>query len=451
MSEPDKPLTALKTWWRALGSDTFFAVSPPTRGRYTASDGHEDATEEIGDAGLAIENLLAAGDFGYAFWHWQSQDRAFDGVRQMREPLFIHWGGAHEAVASGIGAAPAGFEVRAGTPEQAFAIATPRVWARYDQEQRRAARQREQDREWEWREEARVAAEREDRRAAGVPVWAPQALDDSHYTYETLWDELADPVRGATDDHRAWLRETLHAEDSPLMAQAMCLEALLGLEVLTHSDLDAILPRWKKDFTTGGKDFAYTGWRHPLATFVCALLTTDHPEADRVLVAARKLKPKWAKDALLHAHPCRPTEEGYQECLQATLDSVPRAVRTRAALRGLSVSAEVDELLTRIADGDPHPDFPHEVIVRSVAVEDIPGLPTVYRAHPSHRHHVQRCLFVAEDRARSAATRRAMAVVAEQSFLLSDPAHMSPPATDAEAVPVRERLDRVRAELGMRD
>ncbi|WP_435842260.1 hypothetical protein [Streptomyces cyaneofuscatus] len=46
-------LSRITAWWRGLGGDGFVALPPPTRNRYTQSDGHEDAAELFAARGSA--------------------------------------------------------------------------------------------------------------------------------------------------------------------------------------------------------------------------------------------------------------------------------------------------------------------------------------------------------------------------------------------------------------
>nr|WP_240676597.1 hypothetical protein [Streptomyces sp. B27] len=57
-------LARIKKGWRGLGGDGFVALPPPTRGRYTQSDGHEDAAELFAARGIT-------GRASFAYWHWQ--------------------------------------------------------------------------------------------------------------------------------------------------------------------------------------------------------------------------------------------------------------------------------------------------------------------------------------------------------------------------------------------
>ncbi|MGW8889006.1 hypothetical protein [Streptomyces sp. NPDC055749] len=110
---PDLPV--LTAWWRGLGDDGFLVLPPPGRGRYTQSDGHEDAAELLAQRGLP-------GPVSFAYWHWQSHERAFDRSGTLTGELLLHWGGDHAVVAAGLGEAPAGFRIVDGGPQGAFGL-----------------------------------------------------------------------------------------------------------------------------------------------------------------------------------------------------------------------------------------------------------------------------------------------------------------------------------------
>ncbi|MFF6869807.1 hypothetical protein [Streptomyces sp. NPDC012450] len=114
-------LAVLTAWWRGLGGDGFLALPPPTRSRYTQSDGHEDAAELAASRGLATP-------LSFAYWHWQSHRRAFDRSGALTGELLLHWGGDHGTVAAGLGEGPAGFRIVDNGAESAFGL--DRVTAR---------------------------------------------------------------------------------------------------------------------------------------------------------------------------------------------------------------------------------------------------------------------------------------------------------------------------------
>ncbi|NEE19642.1 hypothetical protein G3M58_75895, partial [Streptomyces sp. SID7499] len=84
-------LSAIKKWWRTLGGDGFAVLPPPTRSRYTQSDGHEDAAEMFATRSLPTST-------SFAYWHWQSHS-AFDRSGGLEGELYVHWGGDHATVA----------------------------------------------------------------------------------------------------------------------------------------------------------------------------------------------------------------------------------------------------------------------------------------------------------------------------------------------------------------
>ncbi|MFD5977948.1 serine/threonine-protein kinase [Streptomyces bacillaris] len=107
-------LTRIKKWWRGLGGEGFVALPPPTRSRYTQSDGHEDAAELFAARGIT-------GRASFAYWHWQSH-AAFDRTGALRGRLYLHWGGDHATVAAGLGAGPEGYRLVDNGPQAAFEL-----------------------------------------------------------------------------------------------------------------------------------------------------------------------------------------------------------------------------------------------------------------------------------------------------------------------------------------
>ncbi len=107
-------LARIKKWWRGLGGDGFVALPPPTRSRYTQSDGHEDAAELFAARGIT-------GRASFAYWHWQSH-AAFDRTGALRGRLYLHWGGDHATVAAGLGAGPEGYRLVNNGPQGAFEL-----------------------------------------------------------------------------------------------------------------------------------------------------------------------------------------------------------------------------------------------------------------------------------------------------------------------------------------
>lgn len=113
-AEQRSDLSSIKKWWRTLGGDGFAVLPPPTRSRYTQSDGHEDAAEMFATRSLATST-------SFAYWHWQSHS-AFDRSGGLKGELYVHWGGDHTTVAAGLGDGPAGYRVVDGGPQGAFRL-----------------------------------------------------------------------------------------------------------------------------------------------------------------------------------------------------------------------------------------------------------------------------------------------------------------------------------------
>ncbi|WP_371624188.1 hypothetical protein [Streptomyces sp. NBC_01116] len=107
-------LSSIKKWWRTLGGDRFAVLPPPTRSRYTQSDGHEDAAELFATRSLST-------DTSFAYWHWQSHS-AFDRSGGLKRELYVHWGGDHATVAAGLGDGPPGYRIVSGGPQGAFQL-----------------------------------------------------------------------------------------------------------------------------------------------------------------------------------------------------------------------------------------------------------------------------------------------------------------------------------------
>ncbi|MFB7244208.1 hypothetical protein CW362_08875 [Streptomyces populi] len=105
----------ITAWWRGLGGDGFLVLPPPRRARYTQSEGH-------GDAAALIEARGLTGPVSFAYWHWQSHERAFDRSGALTGELLLHWGGDHAAVAAGLGEGPPGFRIVDGGPRSAFQL-----------------------------------------------------------------------------------------------------------------------------------------------------------------------------------------------------------------------------------------------------------------------------------------------------------------------------------------
>lgn len=107
-------LAQIKTWWRTLGSAGFVVLLPPTRSRYTQSDGHDDAVELLAERGLSPST-------SFAYWHWQSH-ASFERDGSLARPLYLHWGGDYEVVKRGLGAGPNGYTLADSGLKGAFAL-----------------------------------------------------------------------------------------------------------------------------------------------------------------------------------------------------------------------------------------------------------------------------------------------------------------------------------------
>lgn len=244
-------LAVVTAWWRGLGGDGFLVLPPPTRSRYTQSDGHEDAAELLAERGLA-------GPVSFAYWHWQSHARAFDRSGALTGELLVHWGGDHTAVAAGLGEGPAGFRLVDGGRQGAFQL-------------------------------DRVTH----RDGAGLPDPA-----DPHGVRQFL-DALDEPVDRSTAEFRyrplspaqaAWLHEQLHDQldgqlDTriggavDLAAATRCAVALERRSGLTPEETVRLLRAWRAEYD--GRLEKWSGWRELLH----ALLRHGHEEAWEIVAA----------------------------------------------------------------------------------------------------------------------------------------------------------------------
>ncbi len=200
-------LAEISAWWRGLGGDGFVVLPPPGRGRYTQSDGHEDAAELVAARGLG-------GPVSFAYWHWQSHGRAFDRSGVLTGELLLHWGGDHAVVAAGLGAGPAGFRVVDGGPQGAF---------RLDRITRRGDDGLPDPADPDGVRQFLAALDEPVRRGAVHPQYRPLSPGESGWLHERLDGaaDLADATRfaialerrdGLTSDqavrlHRAWAEE----------------------------------------------------------------------------------------------------------------------------------------------------------------------------------------------------------------------------------------------------
>ncbi|MEV7644953.1 hypothetical protein AB0O32_34030 [Streptomyces rubiginosohelvolus] len=225
-------LSRIKAWWRTLGGDGFVVLPPPTRGRYTQSDGHEDAAEMFATRGIATGT-------SFAYWHWQSHD-AFARSGDLQGALYLHWGGDHATVAAGLGEGPPGYRIVNNGPQGAFQLdkvtatdadglpdpedtaGVRQFLSRIDEPRRRTARSTEYD---------------------------PLAPAEERW----LHDRLSGPV-----DLDAAVRFTAPLEHR---------------QALTPDETARLLSAWRE--TYAGRLTAWPGWRSVLP----ALLRQEHPEA----------------------------------------------------------------------------------------------------------------------------------------------------------------------------
>ncbi|MCT6777514.1 hypothetical protein LXH09_12855 [Streptomyces sp. CS7] len=225
-------LGRIKAWWRTLGGDGFTVLPPPTRSRYTQSDGHEDAAELFATRGIPETA-------SFAYWHWQSHD-AFARSGDLRGVLYLHWGGDHATVATGLGEGPPGYRIVNNGPQGAFQLdkvtatdadglpdpedtaGVRQFLSRIDEPRRRTARSTEYD---------------------------PLARAEERW----LHDRLSGPV-----DLDAAVRFTAPLEHR---------------QALTPDETARLLSAWRE--TYAGRLAAWRGWRPVLR----ALLRQEHPEA----------------------------------------------------------------------------------------------------------------------------------------------------------------------------
>ncbi|MFI1782569.1 hypothetical protein [Streptomyces rubiginosohelvolus] len=225
-------LSRIKAWWRTLGGDGFIVLPPPTRSRYTQSDGHEDAAELFATRGIPETA-------SFAYWHWQSHD-AFARSGDLRGVLYLHWGGDHATVATGLGEGPPGYRIVNNGPQGAFQLdkvtatdadglpdaedtaGVRQFLSRIDEPRRRTARSTEYD---------------------------PLAPAEERW----LHDRLSGPV-----DLDAAVRFTAPLEHR---------------QGLTPDETARLLSAWRE--TYAGRLAAWPGWRSVLP----ALLRQEHPEA----------------------------------------------------------------------------------------------------------------------------------------------------------------------------
>ncbi|MCQ1579762.1 hypothetical protein [Streptomyces parvus] len=224
-------LSRIKTWWRTLGGDCFAVLPPPTRGRYTQSDGHEDAAEMFATRGIAT-------DTSFAYWHWQSHD-AFARSGELTGALYLHWGGDHATVAAGLGDGPPGYRIVDNGPRGAFQL--DRVTA----------------------VDADGLPDPED--DAGVRQFLARVDEPRHRTARST---EYDPLTAAEE---RWLHDRLSGPVD-LDAAVRFAAPLEHRQALTPDETARLLPAWREAYA--GRLTAWRGWRSVLP----ALLRQEHPE-----------------------------------------------------------------------------------------------------------------------------------------------------------------------------
>ncbi|MEU2149133.1 MULTISPECIES: hypothetical protein [Streptomyces albovinaceus subgroup] len=225
-------LSRIKAWWRTLGGDGFVVLPPPTRGRYTQSDGHEDAAEMFATRGIAT-------DTSFAYWHWQSHD-AFARSGELQGALYLHWGGDHATVATGLGEGPPGYRIVNNGPQGAFQL--DKVTAT----------------------DADGLPAPED--TAGVRQFLSRIDEPRRRTARsTEYDALA-PAE------ERWLHDRLSGP-LDLDAAGRFTAPLEHRQALTPDETARLLSAWRE--TYAGRLTAWPGWRSVLP----ALLRQEHPEA----------------------------------------------------------------------------------------------------------------------------------------------------------------------------
>ncbi|MFD4370534.1 hypothetical protein [Streptomyces sp. NPDC058486] len=230
-------LAVVTAWWRGLGGDGFLVLPPPGRGRYTQTDGHEDAAELAARQGLA-------GPVSFAYWHWQSHGRAFDRAGALRGELLLHWGGDHAVVAAGLGEGPAGFRLADGGPQGAFQL--DRITRRDD---------------------------------AGLPDPAdPAGVRQFLEALDKPVDRGASVLRyrALSPGEAAWLHDRL-AGPPDLAAVTRCAVALERRDSLTPGEAERLLHAWREAYA--GRLVKWIGWPELLH----ALLRLDREEAWEVV------------------------------------------------------------------------------------------------------------------------------------------------------------------------
>ncbi|WDG30540.1 hypothetical protein N7925_20475 [Streptomyces sp. CA-278952] len=289
-------LSSIKKWWRTLGGDGFAVLPPPTRSRYTQSDGHEDAAELFAARSLST-------DTSFAYWHWQSHS-AFDRSGGLKGELYVHWGGDHATVAAGLGDGPDGYRVIDGGPQGAFRL--DKVTERDDDglpdpEDTAGVRQFLD----------RLRSPRVNRPGRPRHHDAPLTAAEERW----LHDRLRDPVE--------------------LSGAAGFVTALESRQALTSEEASRLLPAWREEYA--GRLIEWPAW----ADLLDALLRHDHEEVWDTVAC---LGPR-ASDALGAAPSPRALDvlrgwslTGHPDAIHAWLD-VHRALHGTDPVRSAGVLA----------------------------------------------------------------------------------------------------------------
>ncbi|RPK81947.1 MULTISPECIES: hypothetical protein [Streptomyces] len=294
-------LSRIKAWWRTLGGDGFVVLPPPTLGRYTQSDGHEDAAELFAARSIAT-------DTSFAYWHRQSHD-AFDRSGALTGELYLHWGGEHATVTAGLGDGPEGYRIVNGGPQGAF----------------RLDKATETD--------ADGLPDPED--AAGVRQFLrridePRDRSTESVTYAPL-----------TEPEERWLHDRLSGPVD-LAAAARFAMPLEQRQALTPDETSRLLAAWQE--TYAGRLAVWRGWRPVLH----ALLRQGRPEAWKV---AAELGATAAH--VLAAHPSARSLAALRSTAAAGDDAAVRAwFRTHHTLREpdpVRAARTLSEELTELA------------------------------------------------------------------------------------------------------
>lgn len=231
-------LEGIRAWWRTLGGDGFVALPPPTRGRYTQTDGHEDAAELFGTRGLGAGT-------SFAYWHWQSH-QAFDRSGALESELMLHWGGDHTVVAANLGSGPTGYQVIDGGPQGAFRL--DRVTQR----------------------DSTGMPDPED------PAGIRQFLDRLDTPLDRRW--LPYDYRSLTDHEAGWLHDRL-CVPLDLSSSGRFVTSLERRDALTYEEASRLLPAWQEGYA--GRLTKWDGW----AALLHALLRHDHDLAWETVAA----------------------------------------------------------------------------------------------------------------------------------------------------------------------